>query len=221
MNNNFFDNYYSSQILYYGREVRPEFSLFLNQSLIPESCRVLDLGCGDGRYAIYLAEKRFLVHSIDLSPVGLSKLALYAEKSGLEITTQEADLNTETLPDEEYDLIIFATILDHLQKEGREHLIREIISALKPGGYFYGDVFTRQDPGYYLQQGKKTREKASETAGAIKHYFAPGELQNCFASQEILEYKEFQEEDLNHGTPHLHGWACILGRKPGSFSQKR
>lgn len=221
MNKNFFDNYYSSSDLYYGREVRPEFSRFLEQSPIPESCRVLDLGCGDGRYAIYLAEKGFRVHGIDRSPVGLSKLASYAEKYGLEITTEEADLNTKNLPAEEYDLIIFATILDHLQKEGRDHLIREIISALKPGGYFYGDVFTRQDPGYYLQQKKKPREGASETAGAIMHYFASGELRDCFASQEILEYKEFREEDLNHGPPHLHGWACILGRKPGGFSQKR
>lgn len=219
MKSNFFDNYYNSKDFYYGREVRPEFARFLEQLFLeqenkPHSCRVLDLGCGEGRYAIYLAERGFKVHGIDLSPRGLKKLSAYAKRHGLPITTEKADLNRKTLPTEKYDLIVFATILEHLNKKGRQHLVREIISSLKPGSYFYGSVFTREDPGYLLQQEKPLRENVSETAKAIKHYFVSGELHNYFASNQILEYDEFQEEDLSHGPAHMHSWACILGRKP-------
>ncbi|MGM0682283.1 MAG: class I SAM-dependent methyltransferase [Thermodesulfobacteriota bacterium] len=214
MKPNFFDDYYNSKDFYYGREVRPEFSRFLGQLNNPHSYRVLDLGCGDGRYTVYLAEKGFKVHGIDLSPRGLEKLSSYARKHGLPITTEKADLNRKTLPTEKYDLIVFATILEHLNKKGREHLVGEINSSLKPGSYFYGNVFTREDPGYLSQQEKPLLENVSETAGAIRHYFVSGELHNYFASNQILEYHEFQEEDLSHGPPHMHSWACILGRKP-------
>lgn len=51
-------------------------------------------------------------------------------------------------------------------------------------------------------------------ATAVEYYFDSHELRNCFAPHEIIEYKEFKEEDC-HGPVRWCRWACILGRKVG------
>ena len=54
---------------------------------------VLDLGCGDGRNALFLASKGFDVKALDLSLVGIEKMNRFAQEKGLLVTGQVADLS--------------------------------------------------------------------------------------------------------------------------------
>lgn len=208
-----FDRKYADEKMYYGGAVRPEFERLIAR--LPEKPHhVLDIGCGDGRYALYTARHLGTVHAVDLSAVGVNKLAAAAKTEDLPIDTVCADISQYAFPRATYDLVIFATILDHLPAAARRHVIAGVQHCLKPGGYFYGNVFTRADPGFLRRQSAPAPAGVSETAAAIVHYFAPDELRDCFAGQNILEYREFEEMDYSHGPPHLHGWACIIGRKP-------
>src|SRR6056297_1587618 len=74
-----FNTVYSGNDCYYGIEVRPEFSdHFKDKDL--EGMSALDLGCGEGRYGLYLAEKGCRVVGVDRSGVGLEKLEKLASK---------------------------------------------------------------------------------------------------------------------------------------------
>lgn len=208
-----FDALYTSNDMYFGREVRPEFSRLIDTMDI-RCFRSLDLGCGQGRYAIYLAQRGSAVHAVDFSSVGLEKLSLYAKTQNLNISTEHVDLTSYRFPIGEYDLLVFATVLDHLDFDGRQYVIGGITSSLKPGALFYGNVFTKEDPGFISKsKGSWQQEGVSEAAIAIEHYFDPNELWYYFSPHEILDYKEFIEEDRSHGPVHWHGWAYIIGRK--------
>lgn len=212
-----FNSVYGSSDCYYGLEVRPEFSAFFADKDL-SGRQALDIGCGEGRYALHLAAKGCRVTAVDCARVGLEKLDRMAAKRRLPVTTHQIDIAEFEFPAETFDVIVAATLLDHLKTEERRRTIRGIKSALKPGGVLYANVFTVADPGHKLKKsGDDTPSTAgiSETAQCMAHYFARGELKNVFSDLTILDYFEAVEPDHSHGRPHFHGWACLLAQKPG------
>ncbi len=73
--------------------------------------RAMDVACGSGRNSLYLAERGFSVDAVDISEVGLAKLAERAR--GLDVCTHVLDLEHETpLPGAEFALIILMRYVD-------------------------------------------------------------------------------------------------------------
>jgi 2-polyprenyl-3-methyl-5-hydroxy-6-metoxy-1,4-benzoquinol methylase len=72
--------------------MNPEKSLCDNISTLKKGT-VLDLACGDGRNAIYLAEKGFNVTGIDFSEEALKRLQYFSDKRDLQVTTKTVNLN--------------------------------------------------------------------------------------------------------------------------------
>ena len=59
-----------------------------NQYLLPETGKVLELACGLGGNALFLAEKGFDTQAWDISSVGLSKLESFAMVQGIDLQTK-------------------------------------------------------------------------------------------------------------------------------------
>ncbi|MDZ7832708.1 MAG: class I SAM-dependent methyltransferase [Desulfobacterales bacterium] len=213
-----FNSVYSGRGCYYGLDVRPEFSeYFQNKDLSGQTA--IDLGCGEGRYALYLAKKGCRVLGVDRSRTGVEKLEKMAEAQNLPIIAQTADIAEVDPAPASTDIIVAATILDHLEGELRRRAINGIKSALKPGGILYANVFTVSDPGYKLKKrggNDQVLFDVSETAAGIAHYFAKEELKAVFKDFSVITYHETVEPDHSHGRPHFHGWACLLAQKPGA-----
>jgi len=91
--------------------------------------RALDIACGKGSNALFLAERGFEVVAIDISPVALREGQQQAEESSLTITWQQADLESIALPEESFDVVIN---FKYLQRS----LIPQLIAAVKRGGFF-------------------------------------------------------------------------------------
>jgi SAM-dependent methyltransferase len=92
--------------------------------------RALDLGTGEGRNAIWLAERGWRVTAVDFSAGGLAKAAKLAEKTGVQWV--EADLRVYRPGPAAYDLVLIAYI--HLLPDEFGALLRTAASALVPGG---------------------------------------------------------------------------------------
>jgi len=96
--------------------------------------RALDLGCGEGGDAIWLAEQGWQVTAIDFSEAGLRKAAEHAAERGVadRIEFRQADLRTWTPEGEEWDLVTscFLHLLDH----GMVDATRQMAAAVAPGG---------------------------------------------------------------------------------------
>lgn len=211
-----FNTVYGSSDHYYGLDLRPEFMDYFSRKDCT-SLMALDLGCGEGRYAVFLASLGVTVVAIDRSWIGIEKLSDKARKRNLKIEAISMDIADFDFSKNRYDIIVAATILDHLPQEILTETVSKIKMALKPGGILYVNVFTVSDPGYAkrLSLGTLESNDVSDTAECMEHYFQSGELKAFFNEFDIIYEYEGLEPDLSHGTPHSHGWACLLARNPG------
>jgi SAM-dependent methyltransferase len=95
--------------------------------------RALDLGAGEGRNAIWLAEQGWQVTAVDFSAVALAKGAKLAEARGVTgVSWVEADLRTYQPGQGAYDLVLLAYI--HLPPAEFGPLLAAAADALAPGG---------------------------------------------------------------------------------------
>jgi len=142
-----FNAVYQSSDCYYGQELRPEFTDYFDKREI-KGRLALDLGCGEGRYALYLARKGCHVIAIDRTPAGVEKLKTLAQSQNLPVTANVTDIADFVFPKNRFDILVAATVLDHLTETLRLQTMRQIKNALKPGGILYVNAFTVNDPGH-------------------------------------------------------------------------
>jgi SAM-dependent methyltransferase len=102
--------------------------------------RAVDLGCGAGANAVFLALAGFDVVGIDFSPVALSKArrALLAAGVSGRVRLVRADLTARSLPGVEgpFDLLIDYGTLDDLAPTDRRAMASTIIRLARPGSLF-------------------------------------------------------------------------------------
>lgn len=118
---------------------RPSVAQLLaeNSHLLPLQGRVLDLACGLGANALFLAEAGLEVSAWDLSSVAVERLRRESARRGLRIDAQVRDLQAEPPESESFDVIVVAHFLDR-------NLVEAISEALRPGGLLFYQTFTRE-----------------------------------------------------------------------------
>lgn len=92
----------------------------------------LDLGCGEGRNAVWLAERGWDVTGVDFSDAALHRARAMAEHHGVTVRWVEADLTSWSPPRAAFDLVVVAYI--HLEAALRARVLAGAASALRPGG---------------------------------------------------------------------------------------
>ena len=92
----------------------------------------LDLGCGQGRNALWLARRGFTVTGFDLSPVAIEQARGIAADEGLDVRYDAVNL-MEWEPDGQvWDLVLLAYI--HLPEDMRRAVHAAAARAVSPGG---------------------------------------------------------------------------------------
>ena len=133
--------------------------------------RALDIACGDGRNAGYLAKLGFTVDAVDISDVAVAALRAAAAELQASVNSLRIDLEGEPLPAADYDVIVQ---FNYLQRS----LLPVLPSALAPGGMLIVETMTRAH--------------ADHVASPMDARFLlePGELRTAFPELEILRYRE-------------------------------
>ena len=132
----------------------------------------LDIACGKGRNAIYLAQRGFAVTALDISAVALAEGRQRARQLDLLIDWHLCDLEAGELAPAggDFDLIIN---FNYLQRS----LIRPIRQAVKPGGHVIFET-------YLLDQAAVGHPKNPDYL--LRH----NELLECFGDFRVLFYRE-------------------------------
>ena len=94
--------------------------------------RALDLGCGEGRNAIWLAEQGWQVTGVDFSAVGLEKARQLAAERGVNVDWVRADLLEYQPSPSAFELVIVFYI--QLPAPELSVVIKKAVGALAPGG---------------------------------------------------------------------------------------
>ena len=92
----------------------------------------LDLACGEGRNASWLAGLEWRVTALDFSRVAVERGRRLAEEAGVEVAWQVGDALAAPLP--EVDLVVLAYL--HLPRGERRTVVRRAWDSLRPGGTF-------------------------------------------------------------------------------------
>ncbi|WP_248927856.1 class I SAM-dependent methyltransferase [Paenibacillus hamazuiensis] len=95
--------------------------------------KVLELGCGPGRNAIYLAKQGFDVDAVDLSETAIAWARERADAMNAPVRFNCRSV-FELEPEQEYDLVYDSGCLHHISPHRRFQYIRTMHRALKPGG---------------------------------------------------------------------------------------
>ena len=106
--------------------------------------RAIDLGTGEGRNAIWLAERGFTVTAVDFSQVGLARAAGLAAGRGVSVDWVHADLADYQPTPGGYDLVLIAYI--QLPADRLTALARAAGAALAPGGGLLAVGHDRDNP---------------------------------------------------------------------------
>lgn len=178
--------------------------------MIPEvlsSGKVLDLGAGDGRHALFLAQKGFTVKAVDLSEAGLEKLRKLAARQGTAIEIEAADLSQWSITGE-HDAIVATVVFQHLPTEQALRLLGEMKERTKDGGINAITLFTKTGDRALLDQ--------EEDPGAF--YPDDGWLKEFYKDWEIIDQGTVTSPLIGKfrkdGSPMQNVVERILARKP-------
>ncbi|UOA09870.1 bifunctional 2-polyprenyl-6-hydroxyphenol methylase/3-demethylubiquinol 3-O-methyltransferase UbiG [Methylobacter sp. S3L5C] len=116
---------------------KPTQILTENDFLLPITGTALDLACGLGANAIFLAQNGLAVTAWDISFVAIEKLTTYAAQQGLNINACQEKIVTNSLTECSFDVIVVSRFLDRTLSDA-------IIGALKPDGLLFYQTFTRE-----------------------------------------------------------------------------
>lgn len=105
--------------------------------LVHPDATVLDLGCGIGRVARYMADRCRLLWASDASPVMLEMAAQRLGDRPNVRLVQSRDVAIPEIPDHSVDVAYSILVLQHLEREDAFLVLRELRRVLRPGGAAY------------------------------------------------------------------------------------
>ncbi len=143
--------------------------------------RAVDIACGNGRNALFLARHGWQVDAVDISDVALQNVAASAQHEGLAVNCVAADLeaaeplSAAVLPAATYDLAI-------VFRYANLPLLQRLGNSLKPGGYLVVEAHMQTD---------------AEVIGpkSARFRLAPGALRAAAGELDVVDYREGLVED--------------------------
>ena len=135
----FWDDFYSNRekgIPFFANKPDENLVDYFENVLAGSSGKVLELGCGPGRNAIYLAGKGYAVDAVDLSEQSLRWATERAKERDLRVNFIHNNIFDIEIEDGTYDIVYDSGCFHHIAPHRRMSYINLVQKALKPGGYF-------------------------------------------------------------------------------------
>ncbi|MGR8999366.1 MAG: class I SAM-dependent methyltransferase [Gammaproteobacteria bacterium] len=141
-----------------------------NDFLLPQTGTALDVACGLGANAVFLAEQGLVVTAWDISSVAIDKLTAYTVQKGLNVNACQHKITAYSFNKYSFDVIVVSRFLDRTLSDA-------IIEALKPDGLLFYQTFTRE----------KTNPKPPNNPDYL---LTENELLTLFSPLRVIYYRE-------------------------------
>ena len=161
--------------------------------LLPDGGIALDLACGLGGNAVFLAEQGFKTFAWDLSSVAVDKVATWSRDNLLSITAEAHDAVAAPPEPERFDVVVVSRFLER-------SLAGPLAHCLRPGGLLFYQTFTR------------SRVHGERGPSDDAYRLADNELLRLFSALQVLAYRdEDRVGDLGQG---FRDEALLVARRP-------
>jgi cyclopropane fatty-acyl-phospholipid synthase-like methyltransferase len=183
---------YSGNGYVYGTEPNEFFREQLSKL---KSGKLLLPAEGEGRNAVYAAEKGWNVSAFDQSETGREKALALASAKNVQIIYSVSALDDVEYPKNSFDVI--GLVFAHFPQDKREKYHKKLISFLKPGGTIILEAFSKEQINFESGGPKDTNMLYSAT-----------DLRNDFSGFNNLEISTLNNE-LSEGQYHI-GKASVI-----------
>lgn len=163
---------------------------------------LIDIGCGNGRDAIFFARNGYSVTAFDIARSGIDRVYQYADYCHVPIKAFVADVITWR-PETVYDIVYACKSLHYLSRESRQDIIEKYKQNTRPGGIHTIEVFVS----------KPFVERAPDQEKNVQ-LWRSGEIYSYYADWEILHMEEIIFDCNSSCVPHRHVSDSIIARKP-------
>ncbi len=204
--NDYYEKQYQKDGYFWG--VQPsEMCLELLRLLPPshQRIRVLDVGCGEGKDAVFLARCGYQVSAFDISETGIEKTRELANQAGVSVDAFQADVQDYRIEAEMYDIIFSSGVFQYMKPELRGEILKNYKKHTNANGIHAFHVFVDK-PFIAPPPDSETEITFSWKSGEIMTHYHDWLIEN---SEEIIF-------DCNSsGIPHQHAANILFARKVG------
>ena len=198
---------WSTNVDDYWRNVADEFLPLALMWKNKNFTTVLDLGCGIGRNAIFLAKTGFSVSAFDLSENGLSLLKKDAEREKLNIDIKLGDMLTLPYENEFFDCVLAFHSIYHTNYDGLVNVISEISRVIKKDGQTFITLNSKDSDAWGLYSDRRIDEytliKTEGPEVDVPHtYLEYADVLNLMKEFQILRIQQIF--DYWEGRKHAH-----------------
>lgn len=197
----YWDRKYGRPGLVYGENPN-RFLVEYAPRFITPGARVLSLGEGEGRNAVWLAGVGFSVTAVDFSQPALEKLAALAQSEGVHVNGVHSDVDEYDFGIARWDAIVLLHL--HLPSRPRHRLHRRIERALKPGGVLILETLHVDQIG--KPSGGPETPELYYTEEVLRHDFE--RLKRCI----LVEEERYIEAGEHRGMTNVIGF---VGKRGG------
>ncbi len=196
-----YEKLYEADDYYWGTEPADFLELLINLKRPRPGMKIHDIGCGEGKDAVYMAKRGYTVTAFDLTESGIAKTKRLAEKMGVRIKAYVDDINTfET--DERFDIIYSSGTLQYLYEDKIAGFFEKIEKITNPHGLNYFNVFVEK-PFIAEAPDWDKEEKIWKT----------GDLFSRYTDWKIHYINESIFQCSSSEVPHFHCMDSILAEK--------
>ncbi|MCK4850168.1 MAG: class I SAM-dependent methyltransferase [Phycisphaerae bacterium] len=198
---NQYDKKYAQKTYYWGK--RPSsFCLKVLELLPPDQPRkLIDIGCGEGRQAVFFARNGYEVTAFDLSPQGVDKTCKLADEAGVSVRAFEADMREYRLT-ETFDIVFCHGGVHYIPEKLRTAVLDNYKQFTTKGGLNVLSTFV-----------KKPFIAKAPDAQSTAHKWVSGELFMHYHNWRLEFCTETIFDCMSSGVPHQHTMDLMIARK--------
>lgn len=199
-----YEEKYKSDDYYWG--VTPNSICYEIMKLRPpvKPYRVLDIGCGEGKDAVFLAKNGYLVTAFDIAETGLEKAKELARKNHVQVDFCKANVNDYVI-NEDFDIIYSSGVLHYIPLDKRKNFFEGLKKHTNLNGLNVLNVFVSK-PFIGLAPDSEEVERQVEP-------WYSGELTNYYHDWLFHTNEEIIFDCNSGGIPHKHCMDIVIAEK--------
>lgn len=199
-----YDSRYNTREYYWG--LAPNRICYEIMKILPpvRPYRVLDIGCGEGKDAVFLAKCGYAVTAFDLSEQGIEKAKRLAEHNKVEAAFFRADI-CDYRPEREYDILFSSGVFHFIPEPVREELCESLKQHTADGGINAMNVFVHKP---FLAPAPTHTGR-----GDKRHLWRSGELFGYYHDWLFHACREEIFDCNSGGRPHKHCMDTLIAQK--------
>jgi tellurite methyltransferase len=194
-----YNKVYDSEDYYWG--VEPSTMCYDVLRYLPPTrpLKLLDIGCGEGKDAVFFARCGYIVSAFDLSEAGIEKTRSLAEKARVTVNTFTANLLHYRLT-ENYDILYSSGVFAYINPDLRAEIMDNYKSHVNDGGIAAFQTFVNKP---FIPRAPEKTSIYAWKSGELFTYFHDWYIENCC---------EYVFDCNSSGVPHKHAANRMFAR---------